>query len=151
MTSSVTPIHFVYGLYLKSLALGRINVKTHVIKGLLCTAGYVPNQHTHEFKSSVDHETTGSGYAAGGQVVTGIDTIYTGSAKKLTITAGTLNWPVVTFNPGVRYLVVYDDSWPDQTNKPLMMYVDFGADQLPNNQAFYYQWPGNIMMEIALP
>jgi hypothetical protein len=145
------PTHHPYGLFLKSLALGRINIKTHVIKGMLCQDTYIPNQHAHEFKSSIDHEVAGSGYALGGQVITGLDAIYTGSAKTLTITAGTLNWPTVSFNPGARYLVVYDDTWPDQTNKPLIMYVDFGSPQMPLNQSFYYQWPNNIMLELALP
>ena len=82
-------------------------------------------------------------------MITGINPTYSGSSKKLTITAGTLSWPIVTFD--AQYLVAYDDSWPDQATKPLIMYVDFGSVQSPVNKAFYYQWPSGIMLELALP
>lgn len=143
-------IHKVYGRFLEHLCIGRINVQAHSIKGMLCEAGYSPNQNTHGFKSDINHEITGSGYAPGGQVITGINATYNGSTKLLSLSAGPMNWPVVTFS-AARYLVVYDDSWPDQTNKPLLMYVDFETPQSPVSKSFYYNWPGGVMMKLALP
>lgn len=143
---AVTPV--LYGRVQDSFVQGLINMKTHAIKGMLVGAGYTPNQNTHQFKNSVTNEVVGSGYVAGGQLITGINTAY--SSKILTVTGGPLAWPSVTL--AARYLVVYDDSYATQATKPLILYVDFGAVQSPTDQAFYYNWPtGNVMFKLAVP
>ena len=55
-----------YGLFLQSLANKEIDLDTDVIKVMLCTSTYTPNQDTHRYKSSVTNEVTGTGYTAGG-------------------------------------------------------------------------------------
>lgn len=142
-------ITVMYGRFLRSLALGRINFEADSIKGMICGTGYVPNQDAHEFKNSITNEVVGSGYSSGGQVITGISATYSGATNKLSVAAGTLMWPTVTF--AAKYLVVYNDSWPDQATKPLILYVDFETVQSPASQSFYYQWPSGIMFDIQVP
>ena len=47
-----------------------LNFATDTIKALLVTSGYTPDLLTHQFKSSVTSEVTGTGYTAGGVTCT---------------------------------------------------------------------------------
>jgi hypothetical protein len=50
----------VYGGFLQSLANKEIDLDTDVLKVMLCTSTYTPNQDTHKYKSSVTNEVTGT-------------------------------------------------------------------------------------------
>lgn len=137
-----------YGLLLKSLTQGKVDFTNDVFKAMLCTSAYVYNQNTHQFKSAVNNEIVGSGYTPGGVVVEGVDVSY--SSKILTITASNLAWPVATFT-GARQLIVYDDSWETEATKPLVCCINFGANVNSTSQSFYYNWPGGVMCQLAVP
>lgn len=145
---TITPVPFVYGLAMKSILTGKVDLNSHTIKAMLCTTGYVPNQNSHQFKSSVTNEAVGSGYSVGGVVITGLAMSYT--AKVLTITGSPAVWPGVTF-ANVRYLVVYDDSYDLDAAKPLLFYVDFGEPKSVSAQSFYYNWPSNTLFKLSVP
>ena len=51
---------------LKHAVSGDLNWPTDTFKVLLTTSAYTPNQDTHEFRSSVTNEVSGTGYTAGG-------------------------------------------------------------------------------------
>lgn len=138
----------VYSRFLASLANNEINFNTHVFKAMIVGSSYVPNQTAHQYKSSVTGEIVGSGYTAGGQTVSGVSA--TVSGKILTITAGNLSWPMVTFM-AAKYIVVYDDYGPTQASKPLVCYINFGANLSASSQSFYYNWPSGKMIELAVP
>lgn len=141
------PTITVYGLMLQSMATGLIDFRSHTFLGMLCGPGYVPNQNTHQFKSSVTNEITGSGYARGGQVIS-VGSTY--SNKLLSVTGSNLVWPSATFS--TRYLVVYDDSAsPDNNAKPLICCVDFGEVKAVNDQSFEWDWAAGLMFQIGLP
>lgn len=137
----------VYGLALRSMASGRINFDSHTFLGMLCGPGYIPNQNSHQFKSSVTNEITGSGYGRGGQQIS-VSANY--SNKILSVMGSNLIWPSASFS--ARYLVVYDDSAsPDNGAKPLICCVDFGETKVVNNQSFEWHWASGIMFQIGLP
>ena len=138
MTSPTTPTVTVYGLFLKSLAEGRIKFHTDAFKAMLCTTSYSPSQSGHQFKSSVTGEAQGSGYVAGGKALL-IGSI-TYANKVIAINASNISWPMTTLT-NVRYLVVYDDSPPSDATKPLVLWVDFINTRSPANQSLYYNWP----------
>lgn len=143
MTVTIKP----YGLFLESLIEGRINVRADKMYAMLVTSAYVYNPDTHKFKSiAVAGEiTTASGYVAGGQQVTGLTPTYTGSAKQLTMPAGNLSWPSISFD-GVTGAVLYmAPAGFGDAAKPLVAYVDFGGPQSRSVQAFYINWPASIM------
>ena len=142
-----SPSIIVYGLVLKSTFGGRINFDSHTFMGMLCGPGYVPNQNTHQFKSSVTNEITGSGYARGGQQISA-STNY--SNKVLSVMGSNLVWPAASFS--ARYLVIYDDSAsPDANAKPLICCVDFGETKVVSNQSFEWDWAAGVMFQIGLP
>jgi hypothetical protein len=140
-----------YGLFLDSLADGLIDWRADIFKAMLCDSGYTPNQNTHQYKSSVTHEVAGSGYVPGGIIVPGVVKTYTSVTKTLNIAAAPLVWPVTTI-PAIRYIVVYDDIAGFSDNaKPLVMYVDLGADSVTVNQTFQYTFASGNMFQVAVP
>lgn len=129
----------VYGLALQSMLNKEIDFDTDTIKAMLCTATYVPNQDTHRYKSSVTNEVVGTGYTAGGVALTSKTVTYDTASNTVTIDAADPAWANATLT--ARYLVFYDDAPATDATKPLISYVDFGADVSSTAATFTYQIP----------
>lgn len=115
-----------YGKFFNALAAKDVDIDGDSIKAMLCTSSYTPDQDTHEFKSSVTNEITGTGYTAGGQALSGVTVTYTGASNVWTLDASDLTWPGLTMT--ARYLVLYDSTPATDATRRLIAYVDFGAD-----------------------
>lgn len=82
----------VYGLALQSVLNKEINFSTDTVKALLCTSGYVPNQDTHRYRSSLTNElattatTLSSAASAGAATISVAATIAAGN--RITVGAG---------------------------------------------------------------
>src|SRR5690606_7830921 len=100
-----------YGLFLKSLANKEIDLETDTLKVMLCTSSYSPNQDTHQYKSSVTNEVSGTGYTAGGKTLTGVTVTYDTGTNTLTLDADDVTWSSSTIT--ARYAVFYDDTAVD--------------------------------------
>jgi hypothetical protein len=146
---SVTP--HVYGLFLQSLVEGRVNMVADPVWCMLVGSGYVFNQNSHKFKSVVTGELAGSGYTANGQHVTISTSNYDSTNRLLTIPAGNLVWPSVTWT-GAKGAILYmnPDGFPDSA-KPLIAYMDFGGPVDRSSQAFYLNWPATGILKLAVP
>ena len=142
-----TPTSTVYGLFLKSVAEGRIKFHTDTFKAMLCTSSYSPSQSGHQFKASVTQEVQGSGYSPGGLPL--LIGAITYANKTINIKAGNLSWPMATFN-NARYLVVYDDTPTTDAAKPLVLWVDFIEVKSPVNQSLYYNWPNGDLLKLEI-
>ena len=124
----------VYGPALISLFNGEIDYDTATVKALLCSSSYVPNQDTHRYKSDVTNEITGTGYTAGGVVLSSKTVTYDAATNTLTLDAADPSWgPTATFT--FRYLVFYADTGTAATS-PLISYTDFGADVSVTSASF---------------
>lgn len=136
-----------YGLLLESLAEGRVDVRSDPMYAMLVTNTYVFNQDTHKFKSiAVPGEIAmASGYVSGGKQVTGTIPTYSGVTKQLTIPAGNIGWPNVTFTGVVGAVLYMAPAGVGDAAKPLVAYVDFGQSVSRANQAFYINWPPSIL------
>ena len=95
---------FFYNLALRNALQGKIAVGTDTFRGMLLTNAHTPNQDTHEFRSSLTNEVTGTGYTAGGATVTLSLGVNTGT-DVVTLTVGALSWPASTIT--ARYLAIY--------------------------------------------
>lgn len=115
-----------YGGFLQSLATGEINLASDTLKAMLCTSAYTPNQDTHRYKSAVTGEVTGPGYTAGGKSLTGVTVTYDAPTNRLRLDSDDPSWPDSTIT--CRYLVFYDATPASDATRPLIAYVDFGAD-----------------------
>lgn len=130
-----------YGLFFKSVFNKEIDLDTDTIKVMLCTAsGYTPNQDTHQYKSSVTGEVSGTGYTAGGATISGVSVSYNTGTNVLSFDGGDVSWTGATLTGGnaPRYAVIYDDT---AASDPLIGYVDFGDDSYaPNGGTLTIAW-----------
>jgi hypothetical protein len=127
-----------YGLFLKSLANKEVDLDSDSLKVMLCTSSYVPNQDTHQYKSSVTNEVTGTGYTAGGATLGSVTVVYDAPSNTLTLDAADASWPTSTLT--ARYAVVYDSTPATDATRPLIAYVDFGADVSSTAATFTLAW-----------
>jgi hypothetical protein len=128
--------HF-YDLYWTSLNNKEINLTADTLKLMLMTSTYTPNRGTHRYKSDITNEVAaGGGYTAGGTI---IGSISLGVATNIwTITGANASWPSATFT--ARYAALYDATPATDATRPLVGYVDFGADQSPSNGTLSVTW-----------
>jgi hypothetical protein len=136
-----------YGQALLKALNKEIDFDTDVIKVMLCTSAYVPDQDAHVYKDvSVTSEVTGTGYTAGGATLASKTIAYTAATNIIALDAADVTWAASTIT--ARYAVIYDDS--PATSKPLLAYVDFGADQSSNNGNFTITWDANGILKITV-
>ena len=121
MASGLYGITFLNALK-NDLALDLDDTTADRFKVMLVTSSYTPNFGTHDFKSDVTNEVSGTGYDAGGKSLSSVT--LTQSGGTITFDAADLTWASSTIT--ARAAVVYDDSL---TNDPLIAYIDFGADK----------------------
>lgn len=126
-----------YGQALMNAMLGKINWSSDTIKVLLCTSTYTPDQDNHIYKDvSITNEVSGTGYTAGGATLASKTNTYTAATNVIMFDAADVTWSGSTIT--ARYAVIYDDT--PATNKPLLGYVDFGADQVSSAGNFTITW-----------
>lgn len=127
-----------YGGFLQSLANKEIDLDSDSLKVMLCTSTYAPDQDAHRYKSSVTNEVTGTGYTATGQALTSVTVAYAAATNTLTLDAADTNWPASTIT--ARYAVIYDATPSTDAARPLIAFVDFGADVVSSGGAFTITW-----------
>jgi hypothetical protein len=124
----------VYGGFLQSLANKEIDLDSDVLKIMLCTSAYTPNQDTHRYKSSVTGEVSGTGYVSGGNTLASVAVTYTAGTNTLTLDAADTSWANSTIT--ARYAVIYDNTPATDATRPLIAVIDFGADVSSSGAAF---------------
>lgn len=127
-----------YGQFINSVMNKLVDLDTDAIKVMLCTSTYTPDQDTHVFKSSVTNEVTGTGYTATGETLTGVTVGYTAGTNVFKFDANDVSWASSTIT--ARYAVIYDSSPATDATRPLIGYVDFGADVSSTGAAFTITW-----------
>jgi hypothetical protein len=136
-----------YGQSLLKALNKEIDYDTDTIKVMLCTSAYVPDQDTHVYKDvSVTGEVVGTGYTAGGATLASKTITYTAATNIIALDAADVTWAASTIT--ARYAVIYDDS--PASSKPLLAYVDFGADQSSNNGNFTITWDTAGILKITV-
>lgn len=115
-----------YGKAFLSAFTKKIDTSADTFKIMLCTSSYTPNQDTHQFKSDVTNEVTGTGYTAGGATLANFAATYDGASNTVKIDADDASWSSSTIT--ARYAVIYDSTPGTDATRPLLCYIDFGAD-----------------------
>jgi hypothetical protein len=116
-----------------------IDYLSDTINVMLCTNAYTPNQDTHVFKSDVTNEVaSGGGYTTGGKALTTKTLGYTGATNVIMFDADDVSWAASTIT--ARYAVIYDNTPATDATRPLLGYVDFGADVSTTNGTFTITW-----------
>lgn len=128
-----------YGKFMLSLHNKEVDIDTDSLKAMLCTSSYAPDQDAHDYKDDVTNEITGTGYTAGGVALSSVTVTYTGASNVFKFDAADSVWgPGATLT--ARYLVIYDASPGSDATRPLVGYVDFGADVSVSAGTLTIQW-----------
>jgi hypothetical protein len=123
-----------YGLFLKSLGNKEIDLDSDTLKVMLCTSSYTPNQDTHQYKSDVTNEVSGTGYTATGQTLASVTWAYTSGTNTMKLDATDPSWTTSTIT--ARYAVFYDSTPGSDATRPLISYMDFGQDEVSSAGTF---------------
>src|SRR5512139_1989522 len=125
-----------------------IDFLSDTIKVLLCTSTYTPAQDTHVFHSDITNEVAnGNGYTTGGATLANKTLGYTAGTNVIKFDADDVSWTSSTIT--ARYAVIYDDTPATSGTKPLLGYVDFGADQSTSNGTFTITWSADGILKIT--
>lgn len=124
----------VYDNFKKNVMSGVINLASDAIKVML-VSGYTPAQSTHEFKSSVTGEITGTGYTARGATLA--NKVVTASGGKGVFDADDVTWAASTIT--ATGAVVYKDTGTDSTS-PLVCFIDFLGSKSSSAGNFTISW-----------
>ncbi len=114
-----------FGPGLQSLLNGEIDWDTDVIKAMITTSAYVPNQDTHRYKSSVTNEVSGTGYTAGGATLASKTATYDAPTNTLVLDCADIVFTTSTITG--RNVVFYVSTGSDATSA-LIGYWDNGTD-----------------------
>jgi hypothetical protein len=119
-------------------AIDPIDWNSDTIKVMLTTSTYTPAA-THEFKSSVTNEVSGTGYTAGGATIT----LSAGeSSGTTTLTATNVTWSQNASGfSNARYAVIYKSTGADATS-PLLFYIDMVSDRGNVSGDLTLKWNG---------
>lgn len=112
-----------YGLFFKSLLNKEVDFDSDSIKIMLMTDSYTFNQDTHQYKSSIDNEVTGTGYTAGGQALTSVTVAYDTATNTIKMDAADPSWASSTIT-GVKKAAIYDSTPGTDATRPLIAYLE---------------------------
>lgn len=123
-----------YGQALVSAFNKEIDMSGDSFNLLLLDSSYVPNQDTHRYKSDLTGEVTGTGYTAGGKVLSNVAVSYDGATNTFKFDADDVTWDPSSIT--ARYAVVYDNSPVTDAVRPLICFIDFEADKTSATDLF---------------
>lgn len=127
-----------YGKAFSSVFNKEMDWNSDTIKVMLTTSSYTPDQDTHQYKSDVTNEVSGTGYSAGGATAANPTITYTAGTNVCKLDADDVSWAASTIT--ARYAVVYDSTPGSDATRPLLCYVDFGADVVSSAGTFSIVW-----------
>ena len=116
---------------------------TDTVKCQLHTVTYSVNQDTHRYRSDLTNELT----TAGGITISAL-TALTGTSLVYGLDSATdPSWNPATFT--CRYAINMDTTPGTDATRPLLNYVDFGADQSPSAVQFQIQWAAAGIVQVT--
>lgn len=128
-----------YGQFFNALANKEIDFNTDTIKVALLANTYTPDQDVHNyFDDVVANEVSGTGYTAGGATLTTAAFTYTAGTNVFKLDGDDVSWATSTIT--ARYAVIYDSTPATDATRPLIAYVDFGADVSSSAGTFSITW-----------
>ncbi|WP_280336597.1 hypothetical protein [Nocardia wallacei] len=133
-----------YGLFWKSALNKEIDIDSDNIKIMLLDDTYTFAQDTHQYKSSITGEVSGTGYAAGGQTLTGVSVTYDAATNTIKLAAANPSWATSTITD-VDQAVIYDATPGTDATRPLIAHLQSDSPLSSNNGTLSIAFdPGGI-------
>jgi hypothetical protein len=118
-----------FGLGMKNVTTGAIDLDTDTFKLLLTTATYTPNQDTHDFRDDVTNEVAnGNGYTTGGVTLASVAVTYDSASQQVRFDVADPSW-TFTASKTWRNGVVYKSRGGAASADELLAYLVWDADQ----------------------
>jgi hypothetical protein len=115
----------VYNSLLEDMARCNVDFDTDTFKMMLVTSTYTPNKDTHNRRDDVTNEVSGTGYSAGGTIITA--SLFLDTANdRLDISWSSPSWASSSIT--ARGGVIYKSRGGASSADELVGYIDFGAD-----------------------
>lgn len=133
----------VYASLAATVGNKEVNFTSDTFKIMLCTSSYTPNQGTDKYKSAVTNEITGTGYTAGGATLGSVT--WTGSGNVWSFGCANVSWNAAGGAITARYAVVYDSTPSTDATRPVVCYIDFGADTTATNAVLSINPTGGVL------
>jgi hypothetical protein len=140
--------HLWYGLSFVTMANKEADWDTDSVKTMLTTVTYVPNQDTHKYKSDVTNEVSGTGYTATGVAISPLTSAYVGGTNTWNLDGADAAWVTASFT--CRIAPTYDATPGTDATRPLLSYVDMGADQTVASANFTIQWAAGGIVQVVV-
>lgn len=129
-------------------AARRVDWVSDTIKCTLHTVTYSFAQDTDDFFNDATNElSTAGGYTAGG-VTLGTKSIDTATTLQTQLKAANAQWTSATFT--ARQAVVWADTAGASSTDPLMMNINFGADQSVSSGTFTIAWASDGVGKVTV-
>lgn len=138
-----------YKQFLKlALSNKNVNLTSDPIKLMLCTSDYTPDPVNHTTKADVTNEVSGEGYTTGGKTLTVTNFAYSPTHDGVILQADPVTWESlsVTF----RYGVLYVDIGTQDSDKPLIGYIDFGTNITISDFGLTISWQNGIVLKFSV-
>lgn len=139
---------FIYGKAFLSLSNKEVDWVADAIKCALTTSAYTPDQDSHDYFNDVTNEVSGTGYTAGGELLTGLTSTYTAGTNKWALDADNTTWTTSTIT--ARYAIVYDSTPGSAATNPLICYQNAGADISTTAGTFTVAWAAAGIVEVTV-
>lgn len=136
----------VYNAAKRELMNGGLDLDTNTLKIMLVTSAYTPNIDTHEFRSSVTNEVSGTGYTAGGATLASLSVTANTTSDAGVFDAADVTWTSSTIT--ARGAVIYKSTGNAATDT-LLCYIDFGSDQSSSSGDFTIQFSANGILTLS--
>ena len=130
--------HKYYGKFFLSLANKEVDLNSDSIYAALVTSSYTFDQDAHDYFNDITNEVTGTGYTAGGAAIGSPSIAYTGGSNTFTFDGNDVSWGSSTIT--ARGAVIYDRTPGTDATRPLISFVDFGADVSTTGGTFTLQF-----------
>ena len=129
-------------------AARRVDWVTDTIKTTLHTVTYSFAQDTDDFFNDATNElSTAGGYTAGG-VTLGTKSIGVATTLQTQLIAANAQWTSASFT--ARQAVVWADTAGASSTDPLMMNINFGADQTVSSGTFTIAWAADGVGKVTV-
>ena len=116
------------------------------VKVALVTGTYTFNQDTHTSWADITNEASGTGYDAGGQLLT--TKTVTVSGRVTTFDADDVTWENSTITAAGA--VIYDDTPVDAADKKLLCFIDFDGDETSEDGDFSINFHADGIFSITV-
>lgn len=140
---AVTAFWYVKGFL--SMLNKEIDWAADAIKLALTTDSYTPNQDTHDYWDDVDNEVTNTGYTAGGATLASASIASTLNVVKLD--GNDVAW--TNSDITARIAVLYDTTPGSSATNPLILWIDFGEDEVSSSGTFTVQFHADGIATIS--